>query len=44
MRCSMYYSVEFPRSNPAMALNLELVDALLKEQEEALSTVHRCQS
>ena len=27
-----------------MALNIELVDVLLKEQEEALSTVHRCQS
>ena len=26
-----------------MAFNLELIDALLKEQEEALSTVHRCQ-
>ena len=32
------------RPNAAMLLNVGLVEALLKEQEEALSTVHRCHS
>ena len=40
--CDRYDSVEPPRAN--LAMSLKLIEAILKEQEEALGKAQRCHS